>query len=105
MNKPMVPPALKATCMAAFIEPVCAAAAVRRFARVESHMPRKPMKPERTAPTMKATVRAEPDWAKLRPPLILSVAPTAFSIFSEVKNTIAASGTTIMPIVRNCRVM
>ena len=40
VNRPIVPPALNATCMAASIEPVFAAAAVRTFARVANHMPR-----------------------------------------------------------------
>ena len=40
VKRPMVPPERKATCMAASIDPVCAAAAVRTLARVANHIPR-----------------------------------------------------------------
>ena len=101
MNRPTVPPARKATCIASFIEPVWAAAAVRTLARVESHIPRKPMKPEATAPTRKATVRAVPDWANERSPLMSRPGTTSASMAWEVTNTTIASGITIMPMVRN----
>ena len=43
-------------------------------------------------------MRNNPDWAKLSASL-----PSLFSIAVDVRNTIAATGTTITPIVRNCR--
>jgi hypothetical protein len=43
-------------------------------------------------------VRNTPDWAKLSASL-----PSLFSIAVEVRKTIAATGMTITPIVRNCR--
>ncbi len=43
-------------------------------------------------------MRNSPDWAKLSASL-----PSLFSIAVDVRNTIAATGTMMTPIVRNCR--
>ncbi len=99
VNSPIVPPARNATCMAASIEPFWAAAAVRTFALVASHIPRYPMNPEKLAPKRKASVRQSPDWTRLRP------SPVEFSTSAEVTNTTTARGTTIIRIVRNWRLM
>ena len=78
-----------------------AAAVVRTLARVASHMPRKPMEPDAAPPTRKASVRNRPDWKKPR----ATSFPPGFTISAEVRNTTTASGTTIMPMVRNWRVI
>ena len=100
VNRPMVPPARNATCSAASMEPVLAAAAVRMLARVASHMPRKPMKPEKAAPARNASVRKMPDWTRSSPSV-----PDTFSTSVEVANTTTARGTTISRMVRNWRLM
>ena len=101
VNRPIVPPERKATCMAASIEPVWAAAAVRTLALVASHMPVNPMKPENRAPARKARVRNSPDCILSRP----TAGSRGSSTSVEVRNTTIASGTTITRIVRNCRLM
>ena len=63
-------------------------------------MPKKPIAPEATPPMMNARVRNRPDWKNER-----ATESSSFKISAEVKNTTMASGTTIMAIVRNWRVM
>jgi hypothetical protein len=100
VNRPTVPPARNATCMAPFMSWALAAVAVRMLARVDSHMPRNPIEADASPPTRNARVRKPPDWAKFRP----SPLPSSITLL-DVRNTITASGTTMMPIVRNWRVM
>ena len=100
VNNPTVPPARNATWRASSIFPLLAAAAVRTFALVASHMPRNPMKPEQSAPKRNARVRKMPDWTCSRPSPVDS-----FRISVEVRNTTTASGTTMIAIVRNWRLM
>ena len=85
MNRPTVPPARNATCMAASIEPVLAAAAVRTLARVASHMPRKPMKPLKQARRRgRRACGTVPDWTWLE--ALVRCRP--FSTSVEVTKTI-----------------
>ncbi len=100
VNRPTVPPARNATCMAPFMSWALAAVAVRMLARVDSHIPRNPIEADARPPTRNATVRNPPDWAKVSPSLL-----TSSITLLEVKNTITARGMTMMPIVRNWRVM
>ena len=73
-----------------------AAAAVRTLPRVASVMPMKPVKPDARQPRMNAAVRKVPDWAKLS-----ASVPSVLVIAVDVTNTITASGTRIIAIVRN----
>jgi len=98
VNMPATPPVRKATCSAAGIEPDFAAAAVRTLPRTARLMPMKPVRPDRMQPAMKASVRNRPDWKKLR-----ATVSSGFNTSVEVRNTMIATGTTMMAIVRNCR--
>ncbi len=49
---------------------------------------------------MNARVRYRPDWPKPR-----AIVSSGLTIFDDVRKTTTASGTTIMPIVRNWRLM
>ena len=98
VNIPATPPVRKATSSASRIDPRRAAAAVRMFPRVASVIPMYPVRPDATQPSKKAMVRKMPDDTKLS-----AVSPFGFSIATEVTNTMMATGTRIMPMVRNCR--
>ncbi len=107
VSRPATPPVRKATVRAALKSLRRAAAAVRTLPRTASHMPKKPMAPEKRQPTMKAAVRKMPDCRKditSSPPMTL-FPPTSRTgillIAVEVRNTTMASGITMMPIVRN----
>ena len=57
MYMPATPPVRNATFSAAGSEPVRAAAAVRTLPRTARLMPMKPVRPDRNAPAMNASVR------------------------------------------------
>ena len=78
--------------------PSRAAAAVRTLPRVASVMPMYPVRPEAMQPRMNATVRAVPDAANDS-----ADDSSGRRISVDVKNTIAATGTTMTAMVRNCR--
>ncbi len=98
VNMPATPPVRKAMVSAFGMLPVRAAAAVRTLPRVASVMPMKPVRPDARQPSRKATVRHVPDWRYVK-----LVAPSGSRISVDVKNTIAATGTMITAMVRNCR--
>ena len=97
-NMPATPPVRNATRSAAGIEPVLAAAAVRTLPRTARLMPMKPVRPDRNAPRMKASVRKMPDWNWLS-----ASVPSAYFTATDVANTMIATGTTMKAIVRNWR--
>ncbi len=98
MNMPATPPVRNATFSAPGSEPDRAAAAVRTLPRTARLIPMNPVRPERNAPAMNASVRKVPDAANES-----AVEPSGLSTSVEVANTKIATGTRMMPIVRNCR--
>ena len=88
VSSPATPPVRKATWRAAPKLLSLAAAAVRTLPRTASHMPKKPMVPEKMQPTTKAMVRND---ARLGV-ADNATAPPVLRILVEVTNTTTASG-------------